>query len=221
MRTSQIAVAATLFVFAALRRGGSGHPRGRCYPSEYVDPRGQSTPRVNRWRELFPRRRGCRPPGALQPADLPGDGLRRRGPSPRDRELCGSDAGLLPDEGDQSQLSAEGSCGRARHDVARHDVRATQVAQEPQPQPVAIQDGHITWPSALQKDAFASDREVVEEVVVRYGDWTSASESDRTRLAQARQAMLAQLRQRVHECSPQEYVNARRFLVSLPDSLGS
>ena len=110
---------------------------------------------------------------------------------------------------------------RASRNVAKHSMRATQVSQESQPNTIPFHDGGIIWPRALQHDAFASYREVVEELVKRQTTSAAASESDRSRFAQAHEAMVAELRHRVHECSPQEYVNARRFLATLSSCLES
>jgi len=102
----------------------------------------------------------------------------------------------------------------ARNSVKR-DTRAARKGEESKPEIVALRDGRIPWPKALQNDTFESHRSVLEQMALRQVTSGAVSDSDCSTLAHARRAMVVELRKRIHEYSPQDYVDAKRFLTNL------
>ncbi len=93
--------------------------------------------------------------------------------------------------------------------------RVTHVSEASKPEKLDLRKGRIVWPKAFQDPTFESLRKVVEEIVQRRATSGNASEADRSTLTQVSLAMVSKLRERIHECSPQEYVDAKLFLKAL------
>lgn len=105
-----------------------------------------------------------------------------------------------------------GRAKRTQRQVALH-ARKNAVTNTEEPKRVYVHAGGIDWPKAVQHRAFEAERKTVQLIVQRVDDCGGvAEESDKSQLAEACQVMISKLRDRVHECSPQEYVDAKCFL---------
>ncbi len=109
--------------------------------------------------------------------------------------------------GDRATSSSEHCVGR--------QTRAAQTASQTKPGQFTMRDGHLVWPKALQDDAFESHRAEIEKIFESRASFGTVSESGRSRLTQASRAMESELRGRVWEYSPGDYMAAKRFLATM------
>lgn len=74
--------------------------------------------------------------------------------------------------------------------------------------------GHISWPSALRDESFADQRKKIEELIL-LRNFTSSTSDVAGQLHSASRDMQADLKARINDLSPNEYIAARKFLDSL------
>ena len=75
--------------------------------------------------------------------------------------------------------------------------------------------GLVRWPAALQDEHFAGYRQVVERLVAKNYQSGGLVDEERSLLTQASRAMASELKNRIRDCSPQQYVEAKQLLIAL------
>ncbi len=126
----------------------------------------------------------------------------------RDQKARSGDAIRKPNSSRRTVKESSDRSNRGAGTTARQGVPAKQP-----PRLVDPQTGKIAWPSTLRDDGFRESREAVESVLARCTAGAGAVE--RGELAQAAGSLLEQLKSRVEEATPSEYVAARQFLKTL------
>lgn len=94
------------------------------------------------------------------------------------------------------------------------------LARDGAPRPLSPGDlnsvnGEISWPPALQKENFAQERAVMEQISATKAAHGSLSISDQMAARRTVEMMFADLKSQIKDIPPQEYVASRNFLRSL------
>jgi hypothetical protein len=71
--------------------------------------------------------------------------------------------------------------------------------------------GKITWPSALMRDGFASNRKQIDDLFATRAHTGTMSELS-SQITRSVKSLQDELRKNIREIVPQEYMDARRFL---------
>jgi len=88
----------------------------------------------------------------------------------------------------------------------------------PPPSPLetaGVTRGVVRWPAALQDERYAGYRQVVERLVAKNYQCGGLVDKERSMLTHASRAMAGELKNRIRNCSPQEYVDAKQLLIAL------
>jgi len=76
-------------------------------------------------------------------------------------------------------------------------------------------NGKLSWPSVLQQDVFADQREEVEQLFSTWARYGGLNYSDQTKARNTIEAMFGELKKQIKDIPPQDYVACRSFLQSL------
>jgi hypothetical protein len=102
-----------------------------------------------------------------------------------------------------------------RDSVVSHS-RLTQRPKEVES--LKLQDGRIVWPKLLNDDSFQADRATVEQIVSGRIALDATAGADK--VTQTSRAMELELRSRIREFSPKDYLAAKHFLTNLRRHFG-
>jgi hypothetical protein len=75
--------------------------------------------------------------------------------------------------------------------------------------------GKLNWPGALQDDGFASQRAIIDRLMAEQANYGYMSHADQTKFRSTTDALLGELKARIKEIPPPDYVASRTFLNSL------
>jgi hypothetical protein len=120
----------------------------------------------------------------------------------------------------RSHRNGDPAVRSSQYTLTSHN-RVTHHGKESGPQPFDPREGRVAWPKVLKDDVFKSYRAEVEQIVRKQAGVVAVSESDRSTLVEASQNIVSELRNRIREYSPQDYVDAKRFLATLRPSPGA
>lgn len=94
------------------------------------------------------------------------------------------------------------------------------IAREGVPQPLSPSqmnpvNGSLDWPSALQADQFAQQRQVIDGLVAKQSSQGSLSYADQTTARQTLDSMFSDLKKEIRNVPPPDYIACRNFLSSV------
>jgi hypothetical protein len=75
--------------------------------------------------------------------------------------------------------------------------------------------GKLNWPSVLQQDSFASERDEVDQLFEKWAQYGTLTYAEQTKVRESINALFDQLNSQIKSIPPQVYTEARRFLRSV------
>jgi hypothetical protein len=119
------------------------------------------------------------------------------------------------------QMRATNRAAREREAGPRLTMeQLAKIAKDGVPRPLSPSEmdavsGKVAWPSALQQDMFAEQRGQIEQLFGTRARYGGLSYADQMKVRDIVETMFDELRGRIREIPPQEYVACRNFLNSL------
>jgi hypothetical protein len=83
------------------------------------------------------------------------------------------------------------------------------------PNEIDAVSGKLNWPSVLLQDSFATQRDEVDQMFVKWAQYGTLGYSEQTKLREDINAMLDQLNAQIKDMPQQAWAEARRFLRSV------
>ena len=127
----------------------------------------------------------------------------------------------------QFERKQMGEQKRAEEQAAQRAARERRQASNPTPPPAEISDlqyepstGNVTWPELLQGDQFTNGRKTLEELF-KVKAHTGGTSDVNEQIFDAASALRTQLKSQVRQVSPNDYIEARKFLDQVIDDVGS
>jgi hypothetical protein len=97
----------------------------------------------------------------------------------------------------------------------------TRIAKDRAPERLAASDldmlsGRINWPAVLEADQFQSERERLDELVLKWARYKGLGADEHLELQVLAKNMQTELKRHIRSLPPAEYVKAKNVLESLP-----